>query len=68
VSILTDVYANSTKYYYLYSDLITTIIVAPPNTHTIDIHDDLVAIQLSFDTDKFTINKFLVSFPEKFPQ
>jgi hypothetical protein len=63
-------YTNPTVYYDLYSDLITTttIIGYPSNAHIVGIQDDLVAMYLFFHTDKFTINTFLVSFPEKFPQ
>jgi hypothetical protein len=62
-------YTNPTKYYDLYSDIITTANVGSPSgEHTIDIKDDIVAMHLSFDTDKFTIKKFIVYFPEKVSQ
>jgi hypothetical protein len=61
-------YTNPTFYYDLYSDLITTISVKyPPEAHTTNIQDGMVAMHLSFDTDKFTIKKLSVAFPEKLP-
>jgi hypothetical protein len=62
-------YTNPTFYCDIYYDLITTNSAGySPESYTIDAKEDLVAMYLPFDQDKFTINNFLVAFPDKFPK